>query len=110
MHKTSKEKKREVIRDYAEGKMTVSDICRKHGIARRTVYTWAEKAGIKRNKRNIIDRKAVYLSRNEVEAILLLMLEGSDLLSGEYRMICDRLEERLLDIADMLEEQERKKS
>lgn len=104
------EKKKAVLKAYSEGKMTVSEICRKYGIARRTVYTWAEKAGIKRNKRNIIDRKAVYLSRNEVEAILLLMLEGSDLLQGEYRMICDHLEERLLDIADMLEEQERKKS
>lgn len=110
MHKTSQEKKREVIRDYTDGKMTVSDICRKHGIARRTVYTWAEKAGIKRNKRNVIDRKAVYMSRDEVEAILLLMLEGSDLLPGEHRMICEHLEERLLDIADMLEEQERRKT
>ena len=104
------EKKKAVLKAYSDGKMTVSEICRKHGIARRTVYTWAENAGIKRNKRNVIDRKAVYLSRNEVEAILLLMLEASKDMPEEYRMVCNHLEERLLDIADMLEEQERRKS
>ena len=83
MHKFCKEKKRAVLMDYASGKMTVEEIIHKHGIARRTVYTWAEKAGIKRKKSNRIDRKTIYMTREEMEIVLLLMAIGSDSLKGK---------------------------
>lgn len=107
MHRICDEKKREVIREYADGKTTVNEICDKHGIARRTVYAWAEKAGIKRKKHSRIDRKAIYMTREEMETILLLMLIGSESLKGEYLTASRSLEKRLLDATDAMEESDR---
>ena len=97
------EKKKAVLDAYTSGEKTVDAICREHGIARRTVYTWAEREGLKRKKRYQTNRKAVYMNREEVEAVLLMISECSDAL-GRYRITAEALEKRLLDVADMMEE------
>lgn len=85
-----------VRRDYNSKTMTVEQIVHRYGIARRTVYTWCS---ANHGRRNSINRKAVYLSKDETEAILLLILMGEKD-SGKYRDIVKALEQRLLTIAD----------
>ena len=102
-----KEKISEILSAYADGEMTVDDICTRYGVARRTVYQWAEKNGIKRKRRTMTDRKAVYMSRNEVETVLLLIMEGESILDGKDLTAARAIEKRLLDIADRMEEETR---
>lgn len=85
-----------VRRDYNSKAMTVEQIVHRYGVARRTVYKWCSAS---HGRRNNINRKAVYLSKDETEAVLLLIMVGEQY-AGKYKDIVKALEQRLLTIAD----------
>ena len=95
-----------IVNAYLANDMTVNQICTKYGVGRRTVYQWIEKIDAPRRgmgkKTNY--RRAVYMSRNEIELILLMILESKDILKGKYASYAKSLEEKLLNVADELEE------
>lgn len=88
--------KADVIRDYNSKMITVEQIVQRYGVARRTVYAWCSAS---HGRRNNINRKAVYLSQEETEGLLLLIVMGEKD-SGKYRDTVKALEQRLLTIAD----------
>ena len=90
-----------VIEDYNSKVLTVEQIVQKYGIARRTVYNWVS---ANHGRKNNIDRKAVYLSRDEVETMLLLIMVGENDVTEKQKCIAKALEKRLLDIADEFSE------
>lgn len=98
--------KNDIINAYLAKNMTVNQICAKYGLGRRTVYQWIEKTDVPRRgmgkKTNC--RRAVYMSRDEIELILLMMLESKSILNGKYTPYAKTLEEKLLNVADELEE------
>lgn len=94
----SEQLKADVVRDYNSRTMTVEQIVQRYGIARRTVYAWCSAS---HGRRNSINRKAVYLSKDETEAVLLLIMVGEQY-AGKYKYIVKALEQRLLTIADDL--------
>lgn len=98
--------KDDIINDYLAKNMTVNQICAKYGVGRRTVYQWIEKSDTHRRgmgkKSNC--RRAIYISRDEIELILLMILETKDVLNTKYTPCVKTLETKLLDIADELEE------
>lgn len=88
-----------VIRAYNEKVMTVDQIASKYGVARRTVYSWASSNRGRMSK----PRKALYLSKDEAEALLLTIMVA-DGQTGKYKEVVESIENRLLDIADELGE------
>lgn len=87
-----------VLLAYFQGEQTVEQICRNYGVSRRTVYAWASgsHARIHSTRQS---RKAIYLTLDEVELLLLLFLE-----SNPSNPIAKQLEDRLLNVADELTE------
>lgn len=91
--------KANVIAAYNGKVMTVDQIASVYGVARRTVYSWVTANRSNMNK----PRKALYLSKDEAEALLLTIMV-SDGQTGKYKAIVESIENRLLDIADELGE------
>lgn len=86
-----------VIADYNAKILTVDQIAQKYNIARRTIYSWVSANHGRKYK---LDRQAVYLSKDETETLLLLILCAEDMLTDKQKYIAKALEQRLLDIAD----------
>ena len=86
--------------------MTVEQIVSKYGIARRTVYNWC---AADHGRNNQTSRKAIYLSHDEVETVLLMILETEGTLKGNREYTAKALENRLLKLADEFTEIERMK-
>ena len=91
------------VAEYESKATTVEQILKKHGIARRTLYNWVS---ADRGRRNDISRKAVYLSADEVETVLLMIMVADGQLK-DREWIAKALESRLLDIADSFTEIEK---
>lgn len=93
--------KNEIRKDYYEKSMTVDEIAAKHGVYRRRVYDY-----IKADRRSAYTvkraRKMTYLSKDEVELILLLLCECDCIIKGKNKVIASCLEERLLNMADAM--------
>lgn len=102
----SNQLKAAVIKEYHDKVLTVDQIVQKYGIARRTVYSWVSAC---HGRENSIPRKALYLSQDETETILLLMMEAGDSLKGKYKAVSASLENRLLNLADNFTEESKAK-
>ena len=88
-----------VRRDYHERNMTVSEIAAKYGLYMRRVYDYVKPD---RYSPYTVERvkKMTYLSREEVELILLMLLECDAILKGKNRITAKALEDRMLMMAD----------
>lgn len=94
-------KQSQLISDYLHSGLTVKQISEKHGVCIRTVYN-ALGGKTNRKNRHKPDRKAIYLSKDETEALLLCILESEKALSQSRRTLISGIENRLLNIADEL--------
>ena len=85
--------------DYYERKMTVDEIAAKYSVGRRTIYSH-----IKADRYNSYSatggRKMTYLSRDDVELILLMIQECDHIFKGNNKSHSKVLEERMLTMAD----------
>lgn len=98
--------KQSVIKDYYE-LMPIKQISIKYGINRRRIYDWIEKSNRLGYLHPNLNRKMAYLSRDEIEVMLLMIIETENILTERYRLVAKSLETRLLDMADELEEMAR---
>lgn len=93
--------KSNIRRDYYEKSTTVDEIAAKYGVHRRRVYDY-----VKADRFNPYStgkkRKMTYLSKDDVELILLLLCECDSILKGRYKDLAKCLEERMLKMADDL--------
>lgn len=94
-------KSSQLISDYFHSEMTVKQISKKHGVCIRTVYNAIDGKANRKNQHKP-DRKAVYLSKEETETLLLCILESEKLLPQSRRILIPGIENRLLNIADEL--------
>lgn len=93
--------KSDIRQDYYERAMTVDEIAAKYNVHRRRVYDYVKADRHSRWAMNRA-RKMTYLSKDEVELILLMLLECDGILKGNNRVIAKVLEDRMLMIADAL--------
>ena len=99
------ETKRKALEQYYSGEMTVDQICCEMGIARRTIYAWIEKEGHGPRALNPQNGRGILrLSWEEAELILLMCAECEKILNKEKLAVMKPLENRVLDIADILYE------
>lgn len=98
--------KQRVLEAYSVKDMTVGMIAEKYGIAKRTIYKWVSDSSgtASRGRRNSIRRKALYLSKEEAETILLMIMVSENDIGEHKKLVANNLEERLLNIADELTE------
>ena len=102
------ETKRKVLEQYYSGEKTVDQICREIGIARRTVYAWIEKNGHgTRALHPKTGRGNLRITWEEAELILLMCAETERILKPNQKAVMRSLEDRVLDIADVLSETSR---
>lgn len=94
-------KQSQLVSDYLHSGLTVKQISEKHGVCIRTVYN-AINGKTNRKNQHKPDRKAIYLSKDETEALLLCILESEKVLSQSRRTLISGIENRLLNIADEL--------
>lgn len=94
-------KSSQLISDYLHSGLTVKQISEKHGVCIRTVYN-AINGKANRKNQHKLDRKAIYLSKDETEVLLLCILESEKVLSQSRRILISGIENRLLNIADEL--------
>ena len=93
--------KNDIRRDYYERCMTVDAIAAKHGVCRRRVYDYV-KADRHTSYAVHKTRKMTYLSRDDIELILLLLAECETVLEGKQKILARVLEDRMLQLADDL--------
>lgn len=95
-----------VLLEYYSSGRTVAEICAQHGIPRRTGYQWIERYGHgKRAVNRKCARRAVHMSLDEVELVLLMMCECDKIWKKPTdRAIMRNLEDRLLTVSDELTE------
>lgn len=93
--------KNAIRNDYYEKLMTVDEIAAKYNVHRRRVYDYvkADRHSPYSVKRM---RKMTYLSKDEVELILLLLCECDGILKGKNRITAKCIEERMLNLADAM--------
>lgn len=93
--------KNNIRKDYYEKYMTVDAIAAKYNVYRRRVYDY-----VKANRYNSYAtgkrRKMTYLSRDDIELILLLIQECDTILKGNNKILAKCLEDRMLQMADDL--------
>lgn len=90
-----------IRKDYYEREMTVAEIVAKYSVSRRAVYDYIKpdrfSAYTTQSK-----RKMTYLSKKEVELILLMLLECDGTLKGDCKITAKCLENKMLNMADEL--------
>ena len=96
-----KSTKTAVLNDYRGKVLTVPQIAQKYGISRRTIYSWVTEPDRQRGNGT---RKAIYLSPEEVETLLLLIMIGDGKMTDSWTGIAKNIETRLLDMADYFTE------
>lgn len=91
----------QIISDYQDGALSVRQIAEKHGVCPRSVYNCisghTSRKGL--SKQN---RRALFLTKEETEALLLCIIEAEYHLPKADRLIIDGIQGRLLNIADEL--------
>ena len=98
----SEEIKNSIRKEYYERKTTVDELAAKYGVHRRRIYDY-----VKADRHSAYSfsrvRKMTYLSRDEAELILLMLLEcNSIIVKGKDRDIAKVLEEKMLAMADAM--------
>ena len=94
-------KQQQLISDYFHSGLTVRQISERNGVSVRTVYNAISGKANRKNQRKP-SRKALYLSKEETEVLLLCILESEKVISQSRRVLISGIENRLLDIADEL--------
>ena len=106
-NRVSDETKFKAVETYYVNQQTVAEIAYKMRVKPRTVYSWVKQFGHGKRFQIVKEpRKSVKLSRKEVEAILLMIMECDKIIGEEYFYTIRVLERRLLDVADELTEME----
>lgn len=91
--------KDDIRRDYYERCMTVDAIAEKYNVHRRRIYDYV-KADRYTSYAIKHKRKMTYLSKDDVELILLLIMECDSILKDKNKIIAKCLEDRMLQMAD----------
>ena len=93
--------KDDIRRDYYECCMTVDAIAAKYGLHRRRIYDYV-KADRHSPWATGRARKMTYLSRDEVELVLLMIMECESTLNAENKVTAKCLEDKMLSMADAM--------
>lgn len=94
--------KDDIRRDYYERCCTVGEIAAKYGVHRRRVYDYVKADRHQCSYATGKRRKMTYLSKDDVELILLMLLECNGILTGRNKDLAKCLEEKMLNMADDL--------
>ena len=94
-------KRAQIADDYHNSGLSVRQIASKYGVCVRTVYNAISGKANRKNQRKP-ERKAIYLSKEETETLLLCISESEKLLSQSKTVLISGIENRLLNIADEL--------
>jgi transposase-like protein len=90
------------VKAYYDGIETVDEICYTLGVSRSTLYSWVRANRIKKRRRTIKNRRALNLSKDETELLLLVILEADAAIPEDKKAMLRGIENRLLNIADDL--------
>lgn len=93
--------KDDIRRDYNDRSMSVDEIAAKYGVHRRRVYDYV-KADRHSKWSTTRKQKMTYLSKDEVELILLMLMECDGMLNEKNQAIAKCLEDRMLNMADAM--------
>jgi len=90
-----------VIGDYIHSFLTLDQIAEKHNVSLRFIHSCVNGKFHRKNNPSPM-RKALYLSKEDAEALLLCICEADYVIDADRKIIVRCIEERLLTIADEL--------
>ena len=90
-----------VIYDYIHSFLTICQIAEKHDVSVRFIHSCVDGKFHRNNEPSPL-RKAIRLSKEEVEVLLLCICEADYVIDDDRKVIARTIEERLLTIADEL--------